>query len=84
MAVYLLALPGGYIGDRFLAPRHAILLGGLLMAAGQFLLTAHALPFFYGGLTLIAIGTGLLFSPDSASIRGEAGTGDLALPALEC
>src|SRR6187200_149468 len=42
MAVYLLALPGGYVGDRFLAPRQAVLLGGLLMAAGQFLLTVHA------------------------------------------
>jgi POT family proton-dependent oligopeptide transporter len=70
MAVYLLALPGGYIGDRFLAPRRAILLGGLLMAAGQFMLTVHALPFFYGGLTLIAIGTGLL-KPNVSTMVGS-------------
>ena len=70
MAVYLLALPGGYVGDRFLAPRQAVLFGGLLMAAGQFLLTVHALPFFYGGLTLIAIGTGLL-KPNVSTMVGS-------------
>ncbi len=70
MAVYLLALPGGYVGDRFLLPRHAVLLGGLLMAAGQFLLTVHAMPFFYGGLTLIAIGTGLL-KPNVSTMVGS-------------
>jgi POT family proton-dependent oligopeptide transporter len=70
MAVYLLALPGGYVGDRFLAPRQAVLLGGLLMAAGQFLLTVHALPFFYGGLTLIAVGTGLL-KPNVSTMVGS-------------
>src|SRR5262245_35375075 len=43
MAVYLLALPGGYVGDRFLQPRQAVLCGGLLMAAGQGLLTVHTL-----------------------------------------
>ena len=70
MAVYLLALPGGYIGDRFLVPRQAVLVGGLLMAAGQFLLTVHALPFFYGGLSLIAIGTGLL-KPNVSTMVGS-------------
>jgi POT family proton-dependent oligopeptide transporter len=70
MAVFLLALPGGYVGDRFLAPRQAVLLGGLLMAAGQFLLTVHALPFFYGGLTLIAVGTGLL-KPNVSTMVGN-------------
>jgi POT family proton-dependent oligopeptide transporter len=70
MAVYLLALPGGYVGDRFLAPRQAVLFGGLLMAAGQFLLTVHALAFFYGGLTLIAIGTGLL-KPNVSTMVGS-------------
>src|SRR6266540_938298 len=54
MAVYLLALPGGLLADRVLTPRRAILLGGLFMAAGEFLMAVHSLPSFYGGLGLIA------------------------------
>jgi proton-dependent oligopeptide transporter, POT family len=76
MAVYLLALPGGYIGDRVLAPRNAVLLGGLLMAAGQFLLTVHSFAFFYGGLTLIAVGTGLLKPNVSTMVGSLYGPGD--------
>jgi POT family proton-dependent oligopeptide transporter len=76
MAVYLLALPGGYAGDRWMTPRQAVLLGGLLMACGQFLLTVHALPFFYGGLTLIAIGTGLLKPNVSTMVGSLYGPGD--------
>ncbi|HYP04730.1 MAG TPA: peptide MFS transporter [Bryobacteraceae bacterium] len=70
MAVYLLALPGGYIGDRVLDPRRSVLLGGLLMAAGQFLLTVHTMAFFYSGLTLIAVGTGLL-KPNVSTMVGS-------------
>src|SRR3954452_16167595 len=52
MAVYLLALPGGFVADRYLRPRRAVVLGGLLMASGQFLMAVHSLPSFYGGLSL--------------------------------
>src|SRR5580704_13454265 len=36
--VYLTPLLGGYIADRFWGNRRSILVGGLLMAAGQFLM----------------------------------------------
>ena len=34
--VYLATLPGGWIADRLIGPRRAVLYGGLLIAAGHF------------------------------------------------
>jgi len=58
--VYLATLPGGWIADRLIGPRRAVLYGGLLIAAGHFSMAAPALSMFYLGLFLIVIGTGLL------------------------
>lgn len=68
MSVYLLALPGGFIADRFMGARYAVLLGGIIIALGHFSLVFTSLPFFYTGLTLIAIGTGLLKPNISAMV----------------
>jgi POT family proton-dependent oligopeptide transporter len=76
MAVYLLALPGGFVADHWIGARRAVLLGGLVMAAGQFVLTTHSLPAFYGGLTMIAVGTGLLKPNISAMVGRLYGPGD--------
>ncbi len=77
MAVYLLALPGGLLADRVLQPRRAVLLGGLLMAAGEFSMAVHSLPSFYGGLCLIAVGTGLLKPSISTMVGSLYGPGDV-------
>jgi POT family proton-dependent oligopeptide transporter len=69
MAVYLLSVPGGFLADRFLGARRAVLLGGIAIACGQFAMAVHALPFFYGGLSLIALGTGLL-KPNISTMVG--------------
>jgi POT family proton-dependent oligopeptide transporter len=58
--VYMATLPGGWIADRLIGPRRAVLYGGLLIAAGHFSMAAPALAMFYVGLFLIVIGTGLL------------------------
>ena len=58
--VYLATLPGGWIADRLIGPRRAVLYGGLLIAAGHFSMASSALAMFYLGLFLIVIGTGLL------------------------
>jgi len=68
MSVYLLALPGGLIADRLVGARYAVLLGGIIIALGHFSLIFASLPFFYTGLTLIAIGTGLLKPNISAMV----------------
>ncbi len=68
-AVYLAALPGGWIADRFLGAQRAVWWGGMIIAAGQFTLAlAHGDGFFLG-LLLIVIGTGLL-KPNVSAIVG--------------
>ena len=54
--VYMLSLPGGWIADRFLGQRKAVLYGGVLIAAGNICLAVPSLSFFYFGLIVSAIG----------------------------
>jgi POT family proton-dependent oligopeptide transporter len=58
--VYAFSIPGGWAADKFLGYRRAVLVGGVLIAAGEFCLAAGTLPLFYLGLLLIVVGTGLL------------------------
>lgn len=68
--VYLAGLPGGWIADRLLGQRRAVFIGGLLIAAGNFLLAVHSVPLFFAGLLVIAAGTGLL-KPNVSAIVGQ-------------
>ncbi len=70
MAVYMLAIPGGLVADRFIGARHAVLVGGMVLATGHFALAWGTLPFFYAGLVLIALGTGLFKPSISAMVGG--------------
>jgi proton-dependent oligopeptide transporter, POT family len=75
MSVYLMALPGGYIADRYLGARRAVLLGGGVIALGHSALATAAfsplgLVSFYAGLALITIGTGLL-KPNISALVGD-------------
>ncbi len=58
--VYMATLPGGWIADRLIGPRRAVLYGGILIAGGHFSMAVPSLATFYLGLFLIVIGTGLL------------------------
>jgi proton-dependent oligopeptide transporter, POT family len=58
--VYLAALPGGWLADRVLGARRAVLLGGTIIAAGHFTLAIPWTRTFFLGLILIVLGTGLL------------------------
>src|SRR5262245_29738301 len=58
--VYLATVPGGWIADRLIGPRRAVLYGGIFIASGHFSMAVPSLPTFYLGLFLIVIGTGLL------------------------
>jgi POT family proton-dependent oligopeptide transporter len=69
-AVYFAALPGGWIADHFLGLRRAVLLGGIVIALGQFSLAIHNTAAFYTGLFLIVLGTGLL-KPNISAMVGE-------------
>jgi POT family proton-dependent oligopeptide transporter len=67
--VYLTPLLGGFLADRFLGYRRSILIGGFIMAMGQFLLSAPAAPCFFAGLLCLIIGNGF-FKPNISTIVG--------------
>src|SRR6266581_4459156 len=69
-SVYFTAIPGGWIADRLLGLRRAVLVGGILIALGHYCLAVHAMPTFFAGLTLIVLRTGLL-KPNISSIVGQ-------------
>jgi proton-dependent oligopeptide transporter, POT family len=75
MAVYLSGIPGGWIADRFLGHYRAVFIGGCIIAAGHFSMAIPGLPFFFTGLGLIVIGTGLL-KPNVSSMVGSLYTRD--------
>ncbi len=68
--VYLSNLPGGWIADRLIGPRRAVLYGGILIAAGHFTLAVPSAMTFYLGLLLIVLGTGLL-KPNISVMVGQ-------------
>jgi POT family proton-dependent oligopeptide transporter len=69
-AVYFTAIPGGWIADRLLGLRNAVLAGGILIALGHYSMFLNRLPLFYAGLVLISLGTGLL-KPNISAIVGQ-------------
>ena len=68
--VYLLGLPGGWLADRFLGQRRAVLWGGVIIASGHFSMAVPTQETFFLGLLLIVIGTGLL-KPNISTIVGQ-------------
>ena len=58
--VYMTTLPGGWIADRLIGPQNAVLAGGIIIAAGHFVMAVPSLATFYLGLVLVVLGTGLL------------------------
>ncbi|MFC4533236.1 peptide MFS transporter [Sphaerisporangium dianthi] len=68
--IFVLAVPGGWLGDRVLGEWRATVAGGVIIALGHFTM---ALPFeasAYAGLALIAAGTGLL-KPNLLALLGR-------------
>jgi POT family proton-dependent oligopeptide transporter len=60
---------GGLVADRFLGQYRSVLIGGIIIALGHFALAFRTLTFFYAGLSLIVIGTGLL-KPNVSTLVG--------------
>jgi proton-dependent oligopeptide transporter, POT family len=69
-SVYLANIPGGWLADRVLGQRRAVLYGGILIASGHYALAVPAAATFYLGLLLIILGTGLL-KPNISVIVGQ-------------
>ncbi len=74
--VYLTPLLGGYLCDRFLGNRRSIVIGGFLMAVGQFFMFLSAsagesgIPLMWIGLTSLIIGNGF-FKPNISTMVGQ-------------
>ena len=71
--VYFTPLLGGWLADNYLGQRKSVILGGLVMAAGQFTLAigiAKDINVFYAGLVLMIIGNGL-FKPNISTMVGD-------------
>ncbi len=76
-SVYLASLPGGWIADRWLGLRRAILAGAVLITSGHLAIGVSGVAgagagkiFFFLGLVLIVLGTGLL-KPNISAIVGD-------------
>jgi len=73
-SVYLASLPGGWIADRLLGLRRAILIGAVLITSGHLSIGVSSFAggklFFFLGLVLIVFGTGLL-KPNISAIVGD-------------
>ena len=67
-AVYLTALPGGWVGDRLLGAKGGVWWGGLIITLGHLILGVQRTETFYLGLMLVALGSGLLKSNMSALV----------------
>lgn len=57
--MFIGALPGGWLADRVLGPRRAVLLGCSSIAAGHYCMAVPARPSLYIGLLFVIVGTGL-------------------------
>ena len=69
-AVWYLPLIGGWLADKILGARRAVLIGGIVIACGHYSMAIDSMPTFYGGLILIACGTGLL-KPNISAMVGQ-------------
>ena len=73
-SVYLASLPGGWIADRLLGLRRSIQYGAFLITAGHLSIGVSSFIggklFFFLGLILIVLGTGLL-KPNISAIVGD-------------
>ena len=67
--VYATPFVGGMLADRLLGARRAVVLGGLLMAAGHLMMTLEIAWAFYLALALLVAGNGF-FKPNISAMVG--------------
>ena len=68
--VYISTLLGGYMADKVIGYRYAVLIGALLMTLGHGSMAVETPFFIYLGLTLLVFGSGF-FKPNMTSIISE-------------
>jgi len=70
MFVYASPLIGGWVADKKLGYRRAVMVGGLFFMAGHLLLAFRSLPAVYAALTCLVIGNGF-FKPNVSTMVGN-------------
>lgn len=70
MFVYASPLVGGWIADKKLGYRKAVMIGGFFFMAGHLLLSIRSLPMVYAALTCLVIGNGF-FKPNVSTMVGN-------------
>lgn len=68
--VFLTPFLGGLIADRYLGYRKSIVLGGILMGLGYFLMGVHSITVLYIAMTLVIVGNGF-FKPNISTLLGN-------------
>jgi len=76
MTVYLLSIPGGFFSDNVMGARRSVLVGGMVIALGHFVLALPLTSSFFAGLALVVLGTGLLKPNISCMVGGLYARGD--------
>ena len=67
---YGLPVLGGLLADRLVGTHRALVIGACIIAAGHFMLAVPAVPTFFVGLALVAIGTGF-FKANASTMVGQ-------------
>jgi POT family proton-dependent oligopeptide transporter len=68
--VYAMPVIGGRIADSILGSRLAVLLGGILMAIGEFIIVGGTEQLLFWGMAVIIVGNGL-FKPNISTMVGR-------------
>lgn len=68
--IFATPLMGGWIGDRLLGPRRTLVIGAVVIATGHFVLLIPGAGWFWTGLLLVAMGTGLL-KPNISAVLAD-------------
>lgn len=76
MFVYLTSIPGGWIADKFIGQKKAVMIGGILLCIGHGILAVNSELAFFSGLIFIVIGVGFLKPNISTMVGGLYKTGD--------
>jgi POT family proton-dependent oligopeptide transporter len=76
MFVYVMSVPGGLLADRVIGQKKAVLIGGILIIIGHFILVVDELWAFYAGAATIILGVGALKPNISSMVGGLYQQGD--------
>ena len=76
MLVYVASIPGGWIADKFIGQKKAVMYGGFLLCIGHGVLAINSPIAFFSGLVLIILGVGSLKPNISTMVGGLYPKGD--------